>query len=540
MSNSTVKLLINAAEFPFTYAQAARATLENQDASPRMPYTFYGDRANADFGMPQLIYCENVLPYAKGLFTVSYYIQAPAFSPAITTADQAIILRDVDENLLVFVPAIGNNYIYDPSGATWASVSPFVFINGLVTRAYVNGRTFVCYEKNRIIEYNTGTGLFDTIALTYPAGITIADVRGIFNASNYLGFFTEFAVYWCSPLNVLEFANLDQGAGTQIPLDITGQITSVVTIPGGFVIYTIRNAIGARFTNNSSAPFAFKAINNAGGTASYEVIADGSEDGGHYAYTTRGLQKINLDGASNIFPAATDFLVGKQIERWNSTTKSVDIEDTSLSFTIKLAWLAGRYLVISYGNGTTNFEFALVYDSALERWGKLRIDHVDAFTYPYVSATAAYTYDTLPGYYSDLTGDYYSLGLYALTVQPAKGGMAFLKSTGEIQIFTTDFAQDSAPGVAVFGHLQERHDKLITFLDLWVDGLKSLPTPVVTLLSSETGDERDDTATMDLESSTARTRHYSSRVTALNFDVAIEGTMVLSSLLAGVKKHGYR
>jgi hypothetical protein len=64
------KLLINSFEFPFLYSQATRTSLNNQDAAPRMPGFFYGDKSNADYGSPQLLFCENVIPYAKGIFSI--------------------------------------------------------------------------------------------------------------------------------------------------------------------------------------------------------------------------------------------------------------------------------------------------------------------------------------------------------------------------------------------------------------------------------------------------------------------------------------
>lgn len=538
MANSTIKLLTNQAAFPLLYSEVSRATTENQDASPRMPYTFYGDRANADFGQPQIIYCENALPYARGMYTVGYAEQVPAISPATEACDIAIILRDAEENNYVFSPAAGANYVFDPAAGTWASVDPFVFTERLVTYAYVDGRTFVCYEKTKIIEYVAGAMVEPTI--TYPPGVTIADVRGIIGASNYLLFFTDFAVYWCAPLNIFEFADIDQGAGSQTPTDIEGLITCGRPISGGFIIYTVKNAIGAKFTNNAAAPFIFRGINNAGGTASQDTVTDGAEQAFHYLWGTKGLQKVTFEGAAAYLPEVTDFLVGKVLERWNTTTKEVEIAAQPTVFSVKIAFLAGRYLAISYGGGTIDFEFALMVDTSLERWGKLRIEHIDAFTYPYVSRADVYDYDELPGFYEDLPGDYASLGTNYLTVSAAKRGIAFLARDGSINVLLTDFGQTEAEGCIIFGHLQQRHDRLITVTDVIVDGLKDAPTPQVTLLGSEDGSPRNSTTAMDLQESAVRYNRYVSRHTALNFDIAIEGTLVLSSCLAQVIKHGYR
>jgi hypothetical protein len=97
MAAKTVKLLTNSASFPMLYSFVSRSTIDNQDLSPRMPAFTYGDRVNADFGAPQLIFCENMMPFAKGIYSVGYTTQADAISPAVTSCDQAIPIRDIDE-----------------------------------------------------------------------------------------------------------------------------------------------------------------------------------------------------------------------------------------------------------------------------------------------------------------------------------------------------------------------------------------------------------------------------------------------------------
>ena len=80
MANKLVKLLLNAAQFPFLSLHQSNSLTEPSDLAPRMPGTFYGSRENADYSVPQLIYCENVLPFAKGLYSVGFSSIAPAIS----------------------------------------------------------------------------------------------------------------------------------------------------------------------------------------------------------------------------------------------------------------------------------------------------------------------------------------------------------------------------------------------------------------------------------------------------------------------------
>lgn len=540
MASKTNKLLINAADFPFTYAHAQRSAIEGNDIAPRMPGQFYGDKINADYGAPQLVYCENVLPFNKGIYSVGFSQQVAAIPAGIITADTVIALRDASERIFTFVPARGGNYIYSPITATWASVTPFAFTASLITRAYINGRTFICYEKSRILEYNAVTGLLVSAPIIFPAGTTMANVRGIGGASNYLLLFTELEILWCSPLNVMDFSSIDAGAGQQVPIEIRGQITAILPISGGFIAYTARNAIGATFTNNANAPFIFKEVINCGGVASWEQVATDAAETGHYLWGTHGLQLANLTAAVAVHPALTDFLLGGQMETWNPATKRVDRTTGAGTMSVKLATVSGRWLIISYGLGTTGFSHAVIYDEALRRWGKVCIDHVAAFLYPYPSGTGDYTYDTLPGTYADLTKDYLTLSVLFIDVIPAKKGIAFLKSTGQILVLTPDFTQVSSSGVAVFGHIAYKNDEHTTIHLIELDGLRSTPAPVVTIMSSKNGKDRDRNVTPTLLITDNEYRRYGMRVTDKNHDIAIEGNFVLTNLFADVMHHGYR
>ena len=206
-------------------------------------------------------------------------------------------------------------------------------------------------------------------------------------------------------------------------------------------------------------------------------------------------------------------------------------------FSVKLCYLVGRYLVISYGYGTDTYTNALIYDTVFERWGKINIRHVDAFTYTYPVGVGSWNYENLVGSYSDLGDDTYdALDIVRLIIAPAKRGMAFLKNTGEINVLTSDFVSASS-GVAIFGRIQQRHDRLVTITSVELEGADS---PIVTLLGSSDGHTRDTVSPMELVTAADLTCNYHSYVTAKNFDIAIEGAMQLSTAMVRVKNNGYR
>lgn len=539
MSAKPVNLVVTAAGFPLTYAQAKRATIVNEDISPRLPGDFFGDRVNKDFGTPQMIFCENVMPFDKGLLSVGFVEEVAAIGGGVATADRCITLRDSAERLFSYVPAAGANYVYNRTTAAWASVNPFSFTSNLISTAYVSGRTFVCFEHTKIIEYDSVAGTFSDITLTLPAGYVQTDIRGICGASNYLLLFTEFEILWNAPGILDEFASTDAGAGKQTPIDVKAQITTIQPISGGFIVYTARNAIGATYTDDATAPFNFKEVGNAGGVISAEFVSEGDQSGtAQYIWGTKGLQRVSLSGSFVEYPEVTDFLTGKQCEVWNATTKAVDLTASAAHLTVKLAFLAGRYLVLSYGQGTTYFEFALVLDTALKRWGKLKIQHNAAFMYPYPQGEGSYFYDELPGFYADLPGDYASLAAITFSAIPPKQGLAFIDSTGAINVATLDFSQTAASGVAIFGHLQHRLNREITLHGVELDGVRG--TQTVTALLSTTGKTRTAVAATAAQTASGGWQKFNIRKTAKNIDVAVEGTFLLTGAIVRVAENGYR
>lgn len=543
MALHRIRALINNAQFPFLYEHAGRSVVESQDLAPRMPGTFYGSPANQEVGVPAVIFAENVVPLARGFLSVGFTQQNAGPTPAQTEMDQGIPLRDPDENQALFVPARGANWVFDPSTLTWAQKSPFTLGSGLalVTRAYVNGRTFVFYEKTKLLEYNYGAGTLDTLVLTLPAGYAITDIRGIGSAGPYLLLFTDVEILWSSPLNVLDFADLDAGAGAQVPADLKGQITSILATSKGAIAYTTRNAVAMRVTNNSVAPFVFTAIDGAGGCSNWERVAADSVEDAQYAWTTAGLQRISMQSAETIDPEVTDFLVGGKLEQWNPVTKRVDSISASGPFSVKLSLLAQRYLVISYGTQTKEYTHALMYDISLRRWGKVRFTHSDVFMYTYPSLSGDYDYDELPGDYADLLDlEYDDLSIVQALALPAKRGICFMPRDGSLNIMLTDFAQVNDGGVLLFGHLQFMRNNETTVQRIEIEGVKNDPLPEVTIISSDNGFNRNFITTPALKDSTDNYSNYDSRVTAKNHDIALEGCFMLTGLLVEVTKHGHR
>lgn len=533
---------LNAAQFPLLTSLQSRTVIQPQlDNNVRTTQAFYGTNESADYSIPQLLYCENLIPTAEGVMSVGYGELIPA--TLLSDFDQAITLRDEDENNFLFCPAAGQNYIYTGNSGEWVSTNPITGAAGKqVSRAYVNGRTFICYEGLGLFEYDTGTGVFGAVAVT---GISSADIRGIGASNNYLVAYSDITVYWSSLVNPTDFTpSITTGAGFSIPQDVKAKISAVIGIAGGFIIYTAKNAVAAVYTNNIRAPFTFKEISNAGGIRSYEQVTSDQSSGPQYAWTTGGLQKITAQGAEPVSAEISDFLSGKVWESWDSVNKQL-IRYTSDfdEFQVKVVYIGSRFLVVSYStlnNGVYNY--ALWFDTTLKRWGKLKIDHVDCFNYPYPNKFGVLSYEELsPLSYAELEGSSYSdLDSGLESAQPSKLTVGFLSSNGQVRIALLDYDKQGEEGVAVFGKFQLLRARLMTLQTLDLEGIYGSGAFTVTAIASLQGKNLDVRQQMALLEESTDYKRYAKRITGVNISIAIEGAISMTSYVLEVTQDGDR
>lgn len=403
------KLSLNAARFPFISTKGSRAVLvPDLDSAPRTPRQFVGNDNSVDYNTPQLLYCENVMPVSEGLRSAGWDQLIPGIG---TSAFQNLIpLRNDQEQIVLYSPSGGSNYIYRESSSSWVSY-PWTTIwggtvgpgsaspsNTRVTYAYVDGKTIICYARLKSASNNDMSLMFwDNILGTLQPGVVgftnipfaPGTIDGIASSNGFLLLYSGISVAWArfngTAFDFEPYANGSfTGSGNQIPEDIAGQITAVVGVAGGFVMFSSRNAVAATYNaQNLVSPWTFREIPGAGGVQDYERVALEGSLSALYAYTTAGFQRISLNSSESVFPAASDFISGGQVEGFNYTDNLLYQYAISTDLQVKLTNVGNRYLCISYGFIPTFYEYILVYDMSLERWGKLKISHVDCFNYGY-------------------------------------------------------------------------------------------------------------------------------------------------------------
>lgn len=298
-----------------------------------------------------------------------------------------------------------------------------------VTVATVAGVDYICVAKTGVFSWDFATNKLKTHIL---AGIDVNNLLGICVAGGYMICCSSDAVGWSSLIDPLDFIpSLITGAGGGSVEGAKGPIRKIASLATGFVVFTAKNAVSAVSQGNSRYPFLFREISNCGGLTDLTLCTEEAESTGLYAYTTYGLQQVTVSKAVTLLPEITDFLAGQQFEDFDSSTLSFQITRLNSPMQKRLEFVSGRYLVISYG--ISSLTHAVVFDTAIQRFGKLKIPHVAAFQYGFFDADSADT---------------------------PKRQLAFLAASGEVK--TVDFsvnsnATDSVLLLGKFQYLRTRH-----------------------------------------------------------------------------------
>jgi hypothetical protein len=454
--------------------------------------------------LPQVIYMENVMPVEDGLMTAGQLQVQTAVGGGFVEFDEVFILRNATEQLWYFSPARGKNYVTPAPGTAWTSYNSTYPTSAEVSIAYVKGKTYVLYGKTKLFYWDGGIpNMVDVTASL--VGLAIGNITSICGYGNYLIAATDVGYYWSSLGNELDFSDIVGGAGTQIPFDVRGQIKALTPTAGGVLIHCTQITVAALYTQNAQAPWIFRAVKNGGGIANRGVVTTDSTENVVYQYGTNGFQAVGLREAENLFPALTDFLDGRMIETADITIGLLGITRYTESFATKVAFVAGRYIVISYGPVAGNFNFAAIYDKDLRRWGKIKFDHCDCF--------------------SGFIGP--------------KQSIFFLRNTGAAYQLVMDLSNRTTDsGMIILGKYQLSRTSWIQTQELVLETIDAADNPTVAILPSYDGTTFAPAVVMTANGNVENYRYYNKVVEAQNVSFAIIGNFMLASALMTFTKGG--
>lgn len=582
MAVKKIRVLLNSAEFPWLGSFAGRSISDAVDLNSRMPVDWTGGAQNRELGVPQLIFCENVLPTSKGFKSVGYSVrdanilseEVPGLGLALTESSKFGIatcfeLRNPDNTFrLIGFGRINGVYLFDLVRNIWQGSGMALTNNMRIVT--VQGVSYMCREDSTYWTWDGSTFTSSSFLLN---AVPFTAITGVGSAGNYIIPHTKDTVYWGTSLDIFDLDSVDLGAGNSIPSGLRGAIVAVLPIAGGAIIFTTENMIAMRFTGQNIPKFTFKEIPGSSGIADKESVA-GADDA-YFAWTSIGLLRVTLDGAAPIASGLYDALISGLVEFWDSTQKKIRLAEIGAPLRVALQYKSNRYLCVSYSvipdagpaNFTiplgTSYEYDGVYilDTQFNRWGKLVRPHASVATFPYpVAGGTAPTnaqYDGIAGVsfiaspiISEIDLTAYEAGDVRLAqmdstdgipVNPYKNAsLCLIGQFGKVSRVTTSWIQEASEGVAVFGHFQLDHNNQVTTQGCELQGKLNSTSVEVTYLASKLGGDRTSTLTAPVIDESETLLRLGGRITGENIDVAVEGGFVLADMMLGLSRHGAR
>lgn len=417
-----------------------------------------------DKGIPQSFYMHNCMPTAHGYQAIGWDKVTEALANS-GDFDFTFPIQNVNLNRFIYVPAQGKNYIWNATLGTWTSVSPFppglIPFGTLITVAFVQGQSYIYIDGLGCYIYDEVNEILVPQVFT---GVNAANIHGICAANGYLIIWNDTAVAWSSTINPLDFSpSLITGAGGGNINDAKGAIVACLPIANGFIVYCKQNAVGAKYSGNINFPFSFYELSGSGGITSPEDVSWQANLGYHYAWTTFGLQQLDLNSAAFVFPEVSDFLSALIYEDFDETSQTFTTTYTTSPLTVKLTVVEDGYLIISYGIAGGPFTYALIYDMNLQRWGKVKVTHVDVYQWNTPNIYGVITWTQLLG------TSWFQLGpttwnqLFMLQNSPdlVRKTIAFIDQNGKSSLMNFDLSEIEADGVLLLGKYQFQRNKRI-------------------------------------------------------------------------------
>jgi len=332
------------------------------------------------------MYLENVLPTAQGYKSVCY-------------KGESLSCKPVDK---IKACEVVQSESYDYCRLNKGTV------------ASVNGKEFLFDGESKTL-YK----IEDCVPLEVNTGcVKPKELVGISTLGNRLILYSKDKIFWSSVAigGELDFKpSLPTGAGSTKQNLLKGDIVTLKTLGDSLVVYTTRGALNM-VKSQDQLKYAFNPLLGISGIKKPQHVTNGTSHDRHYVFTTTGLQVVQgRREVAHLDPQTSEFLLGNIIERytgeqkgnssvdkvtpsncnegWSSETQPKCIPESVVctqlqesvtqgeSLEVSLSFVHGK-LYVSYGDSKDcSKEFSLVWDEALERWGKLKVDHVGVIDY---------------------------------------------------------------------------------------------------------------------------------------------------------------
>ena len=446
--------------FPLLSELSGRTVINPQTDNTYQRFMSSDGQSPVDTGIPSIFYCHNVMPSTYGWQSVTYYnAYNPPAGPTNLDFERTELIycgqtvagggvTGTGSKTYISIVGTGGGAVYAlaPGFGTWIQVAgaPVLPAGCVISVATINGVSYIYFSNVGCYIYNNNS---NTLIPRTLAGLNAAEIIGIVAANGYLNAFTLTGVAWSSTVNVEDFVPSDtSGAGGGQVQEAKGDIVTAVATSLGYILYTKENAVSAIYSGNSSFPWNFKAIPASGGISSVDVVSQQQAAGYQQVYSTNGMQQVAHQRCNTVVPNITDFIAGNVFEDFDSSTNTFTVSKFDWAMRKKLAVVADRYVVISYGQfPNADLTHALVLDLAQTRMGKLKITH-----------TSCFELRSLNSQVTELPRD----------------SLAFLQKDGTIKVIDFSLMQAAPDAVLIMGKFQYVRQKMLELNFLEVENVE--------------------------------------------------------------------
>lgn len=416
---------------------------------------FSGQDAEQSAGVCQAYFMQNILPTSRGYSSVSFLETLPPIPGMRGVPEDTYILRGESSASAVFVPTTDRQYIFDPTVGSWQEFSVGTLAPSPPTVAFVKQRSFVFYPNIGCFEYDFTAQEFREVTFE---GLNVGNIHGICPAGSVLVAWDSTTVYWSSVLDPLDFTpSLSTGAGSTSILAVRGEIITCLSMGENFVVYTATNAVGARQSGNIQLPFTFTEISGSEGIESAQHVAYDTNQGVHITWTASGFQQVSLEQAGYVWPEFSDGIIRAIYSDYDENFNRPVLRRVE-RLELKLNFIGNRWVGISVkdaADASGSYNFAMIYDTSLQRWGRLDVLHKDLveFVGPNISRSLTYAelaeeYPT----YADMVNIPYQQFAEQVVISSPRSGLNFgvALSNGSIYraaLYQTELGAETTNGI---------------------------------------------------------------------------------------------
>lgn len=461
MSQIPYRANLQSMTFPMLSELSGRTIINPQGDNTYARFVSSDGQSPVDTGVPQIFYCHNVMPSTYGWQSIRYNtvfnpspsqpVDADYENARLIYAGQIISSALASTGFKTYMAIIGSGankvYAINPANSQWTPVvgAPVLPLGCVMTVATINGVSYIYFSGVGCYFYNNNT---NTLTARPLAGLDLAATLGLIAANGYLNAYNKIGVAWSSTVNVEDFVPSDvSGAGGGQVQEARGEIVTAVTTSLGYILYTKENAVSVIYSGNAEFPWNFKHIPASGGVSSSDVVSLEQASGKQQVYSTNGMQQVAHNGCTTVLPAVTDFVAGNVFEDFDSITNTFNQTKFDWTMRKKLAVIADRYVVVSYGlSPTDDMTHAIVIDLTQTRMGKIKLQH-----------TSCFELRSLNSQVTDIPRD----------------SIAFLQHNGTVRVVDFSLLDTADDSVLMLGKYQYVRQKLIELNQLEVETVET-------------------------------------------------------------------